>query len=189
MRSASTFGNLVVFSALAWAAMPLWGSTAMLATLVLMSIATQRIIRIARVTLEPHFELLTITDEEGRAFLRRHALTFLWPEAAQRWTKPWVILGPLSLFLGIVFIGRAALSWNAWYLVLLVPTALLLLLGGAVARFFDVDERLKTDLKPFKQTWEQAMTRASLRKMMRAWPPSPAPDEVPSPDEPPPKLP
>lgn len=189
MRSASTFGYLVVFSALAWAAMPFWGSAAMLATLLLMTIATRRIIRTARETLEPHFELLTITDEPGRAFLRRYALTFLWPDAAQRWTKPWVILGPLSLFLGLVFIGRAVLSWNAWYLALLLPTVLLLLLGGSVARFFDVDERLRGDLKQFKPTWEQAMTRAALRKMMRAWPPSDAPDEAPVAAASPPKRP
>lgn len=177
------FGYLVVFSALAWAAMPLWGSSAMLATLVLMSIATRRLIETARVTLEPHFELLTITDEEGRSFLRRHALSFVWPEAARRWSKPWVILGPLSLFMGLIFIGRAVLTWNAWYLALLVPTALLLLLGGSVARFLDVDERLKSDLAKFKPTWDQAMTRAALRRAMGAWPP------VPSPDEPPPKVP
>ncbi|MGV3624449.1 MAG: hypothetical protein ACO1OB_26760 [Archangium sp.] len=181
MRSASTFGYLVVLSVLAWAAMPLWGSSAVLAVLLLLAIATRRMIHAARTTLEPHFEILGVTDEAGRDFIRRHALTFLWPDAAKRWTKPWVILGPLAIFLALAFIGRAVLTWNPWVLLLLLPTALLLLLGGSMARFFDVDERLTTDLAGFKATWDQAMTRASLRRISRAWPPSEAPDEPPAP--------
>lgn len=190
MRSASTFGYLVVISALAWAAMPMWGWAAMLAVLVLLAVATRRMVRNAREALEPHFELLAVTDDEGRNFLRRYALTFLWPEAAERWMKPWIILGPLGIFLGVVFIGRAFFAWNFWFLAMLFPIAVMVVIGGTLARFLDMKERLLTDLAPFKTTWDQAMMRASLRRAMRVWPPVQAPDEVPTSTPPsPPELP
>lgn len=189
MRSPKTLNYLTVLSALAWAAMPTWGAAALLATLVLLFIASVRIVRVARATLEPFIDKLGVDDPAGRDFLRRYAINLLWPDSAQRWASSWQILGPLALFLALVFIGRALIGFDWWPLPLLAPVTVVFFLGGGGARFFDMQDRLDDDLAHGKAAWVAANTRLDLRRTLGDWPPVPPPDEEEPSPAPPPETP
>ncbi len=176
MPSLTTLRYLLVVCAVSWAAFPLWGSFPFLASITLLGFASLRIIGKARTALDEHLPSLGTFDTEARAFAYRYPLNVMWPDAAERWGSTWQVLGPLALFEGLVFIGRAALNLDWQPLLFLVPVTAQLFLGGGVARYFHMEERVTSDLAADKPAWDALKTRLTLRTTLGTWPPVPAPD-------------
>lgn len=182
MPSLTTLRYLLVVTAVTWAAFPTWGAIPFLSALVLMGLGTAMLVRRARAVLAPH---LTSLDDDAARFANTYAVTALWPESAQRWGESWQILGPLALFEGVIFFARTLLTWDWWLFLLLIPVGLQLLLGGAIARFFHMEERLNDDLSAHRATWLATKAKWSLQRTLDLWPPEPAPDVETPPAEPP----
>lgn len=176
MPSLTTLRYLLVVCAVSWAAFPLWGSFPFLASITLLAFASLRIIGKARTALNEHLDSLGTFEPEVKAVAYRYPLNVMWPESAERWGSTWQVLGPLALFEGLIFIGRAVLTLDWHPLVYLVPATLQLFVAGAGARHFHMEERLTDDLAADKPAWDTIKTRLSLRTTLGTWPPVPAPD-------------
>lgn len=174
--SLSVVQRLLVFSALAWAIAPVWGGFAFGASWLLMVFATVRRTRRARALLEANVEKLSTLPPEGLALARRFPLAYVWPSSAERWGGTWQMTGLLALGLAVAFGVRALLEWQAWYLFLLIPLAVQLLAGGAMARHLKVAERVLEDLKPQRLTHDTNVTLLRLKTTVGQWPPEPSPD-------------
>lgn len=173
--------RLLVLSALAWALLPTWGGFAFGASYVLMALATRSRLRRARALLEANLDKLSALAPEGLALARRFPLATVWPSSAERWGTTWQMTGLLALGLGGVFVLRALITMTAWYLLLLLPLAVQLVVGGAMARKLKLSERVREDLTDQRQTHDTTVALLRLRTTMGQWPPAPSPDpEVPA---------
>ena len=168
--------RLLVISALAWAIVPQWGGFAFLASWLLMVIATRSRMLRARHLLESNLDKLSTLPPEGLALARRFPLAYVWPSSAERWGSTWQMTGLLALGLAVAFGVRALLTMTFWYLFLLIPVAVQLLAGGAMARHLKVAERVLEDLKPQRLTHETNVTLLRLKTTVGQWPPEPSPD-------------
>lgn len=171
--------RLLVFSALAWAIVPVWGGFAFAASWLLMVLATRSRTRRAKQLLEANLDKLNTLPPESLALARRFPLAYVWPSSAERWGSTWQMTGLLALGLAVAFGLRALLSMTAWYLFLLIPVAVQLVAGGAMARHLKVAERVLEDLKPQRLTHDTTMTLLRLKSTLGQWPPEPSPDPEP----------
>ena len=171
--------RLLVVSALAWAIAPQWGGFAFLASWLLMVLATRSRTHRARQVLEANVDKLNTLPPEGLALARRFPLAYVWPSSAERWGSTWQMTGLLALGLAVAFGLRALLTMTLWYLWLLIPVAVQLVAGGAMARNLKVAERVLEDLKPQRQTHETNVTLLRLKTTVGQWPPEPSPDPEP----------
>lgn len=168
--------RLLVISALAWALLPTWGGFAFGASWILMALATRSRLRRARALLEANLDKLSALAPEGLALTRRFPLAYVWPSSAERWGTTWQMTGLLALGLAGVFGLWALVTWTAWYLLLLLPLAVQLVTGGAMARKLKVSERVREDLKEQRVTHDTTVALLRLKSTMGQWPPEPSPD-------------
>src|SRR3990167_5878095 len=95
--------RLLVFSALAWAIVPVWGGFAFAASWLLMVFATRSRTPRARKLLEANLDKLNTLPPESLPLARRFPLAYVWPSSAERWGSTWQMTGLLALGLAVAF--------------------------------------------------------------------------------------
>lgn len=172
--------RLLLLSAIAWAVVPLWGGFAFGASWLLLALATRGRLRRARALLEANVDKLGTLSPEGLALARRFPLAYVWPSSAEQWGATWQLTGLLALGLAVVFLLWAGVKGSASYLFLLIPLAVQLVTGGAMARKLKVAERVREDLKDQRSLHDTTVTLLRLKTTVGQWPPEPNPDPEPS---------
>jgi hypothetical protein len=177
--SLTTVQRLLVFSALAWAALPSWGGFAFGASWLLMALGTHSRTRRAGAVLEANLDKLSSLPAEAIELTRRFPLGYVWPGTAERWADTWQMTGLLALVLGVVFLLWALLTQTTWYLFLLIPLSIQLVVGGVMAGRLKVAERVREDLKDLRAIHDTTVTLLNLKTTVGQWPPEPSPDPEP----------
>jgi len=174
--SLGTVQKVLVLSALAWAILPTWGGYAFLAAWVLLAIGSAQRQRKARALLAEHRASLGNFPEETNRHLDRHALSYVWPQVAEKWGTTWQMAGLLCIIEGMALSVRAALGLHPSWLLFLLPLAAGVLVGGAMGRRIKIAERVKEDLKGDKPVHDALTTVIKLKGTMGQWPPAPPPE-------------
>lgn len=171
--------RLLVASSLAWTFSPRWGGFALLASWVMLFVATRGRVRRAGEVLEANLDKLGTLPEEAVALARQYPLSFVWPSSAERLGTTWQMTGLLALFEGGIFVLWALGTQQWWHLLLLLPAAVQLVAGGWMARTLKLNERVNEDLQAHKPAHDKAATLLRLKTAVGQWPPEPSPDPEP----------
>ncbi|MFZ5444442.1 MAG: hypothetical protein ACOZQL_30905 [Myxococcota bacterium] len=177
MPSVLTLQRLLVFSALVWAVTPRWGGFAFGACWALLAFGTSRRMKAARQHIDASATtVLGTLPPETLAHARAWPLAYVWPSSAESWGLTWQLAGLLCAILSGVFAAWALFTFTAWYLALILPLAIGLVTGGAMARRIKIGERVKEDLTQLRIQHDTLTTLLSLKRTMGQWPPAPSPD-------------
>jgi hypothetical protein len=176
MLSLTTVQRLLVLSALGWAIFPKWGAAPFFASWVLLALASRQREKQARELLSANPDALGTFPEETKQHMSRYALSYVWPQVAEKWGTTWQMAGLLCLLLGGVFLLWSLLTFTLWYLAYLVPIVAGLFTGGAVARRIKIHERVREDLKDVKSLHDSVSIVVNLKTAAGKWPPRPPPE-------------
>lgn len=176
MISLNTVQRLLVLSAVAWAIVPRWCGFAFAAAWVVLAIGSRQRASAARKLIAANPDALGKFPDETRAHLDKYALSYVWPELADKWGITWQLAGLLCVILSFVFGAWALFTFSLWPLLFLVPLAVGVYGGGAMARRIKIAERVKEDLKALKGTHDALILVVRMKTGAGQWPPAPPPE-------------
>lgn len=170
--------RLLVVAALVWALLPDWGGPVFAVAWVALWAGTHRRAQRARAVFDAHAaQALKALDAETLAFVRAHAFAYLWREAAVAWGVTWRVSSLIAMLLAPWFVIRAVMTQAWWELGLLVPLAVVFLMGGRYGLELQLDEWVEDDrYRQHKQRHGTVKTLLALKAAAGHWPPEPSPD-------------
>jgi hypothetical protein len=152
------------------------GRGAVLRLVGVLALASRQREKQARELLSANPDALGTFPEETKQHMSRYALSYVWPQVAEKWGTTWQMAGLLCLLLGGVFLLWSLLTFTLWYLAYLVPIVAGLFTGGAVARRIKIHERVREDLKDVKSLHDSVSIVVNLKTAAGKWPPQPPPE-------------